>query len=97
MRFSIHYAYNGNPKYRDSKDNREYYDSYDICKLLNRLSRAEEIIDEKLKELETDYDQGAKLGLPTGALIGEINLLEEIKEELKNNGDEKCMENQKEI
>ena len=86
MRFSIHYSYKGTPKYRDSKDNdKEYFDPNRICELLNRLSRAEEIIDEKLIELEQAYKESAKMGLPTGALIGEIDLLEEIKEELGKN------------
>ena len=40
------------------------------------------IIMQKLKELEYDYEQGAKAGMPTGAIIGEIYTFEEICKEM---------------
>ena len=36
----------------------------------------------KRKEVIGDYERSAKAGMPTGGLIGEIDLLEEIMEEI---------------
>lgn len=40
------------------------------------------LFDKVSKELELAYEQGAKAGMPTGGIIGEIELVEELAKEL---------------
>lgn len=60
-----------------------------LCDLLNELYTENEyilnIIQKRLGDLEETYQIGAKKGLPTGGIIGEIDLLEEILGMIKAN------------
>lgn len=44
-----------------------------------------EVIDKKIEELEIDLNESIRVAMPTGALRGEIDLLEELREELQEN------------
>lgn len=58
----------------------------EVIGLLNELyeenTNIKTIILQKLKELEHDYQQSAKAGMPTGIIIGEIYTFEEICKEM---------------
>lgn len=42
------------------------------------------LIDKYINKKEKEYQLGASKGMPTGIVLGEINVLEELKEEIKN-------------
>ena len=50
---------------------------------LNKNDKIVKVIDDKIDEIESDLRRSVKAGMPTGSMYGEIDLLEELKEELK--------------
>ena len=65
-------------------------DAQDIVDLLNkqeeRIKRIEKYINREIKQREEDLDKTIKVGMPTGSLYSEIELLEEIQK-IINEGD----------
>ena len=75
------------------KDNGQIMNSRQVCELLNALNdeneellqfkyKAYRIIRERIELLESDYNKAVKAGMPSNSVYGEIELLEDLKEEL---------------
>lgn len=61
-------------------------DNDEIVEYLNNLyeenNKIKNILLNKKKDLEDDYNRAAKAGMPTGGTIGELDTIEEILEEM---------------
>lgn len=58
----------------------------EVVDYLNNLheenNKIKNILLNKKEELENDYNRGAKAGMPTGGIIGELDTIEDILEEM---------------
>lgn len=64
------------------KDFAEIIDLVDLIKDINKLTeenhKIKSILLKKVEELNDAYDKSAKVGMPTGGIIGELDSFEEI-------------------
>lgn len=54
----------------------------ELEKVKKENNKIKTLLFQKIKELNDSYQKGAKAGMPTGGIIGELDLLEEICEEM---------------
>lgn len=84
--------YKENKELKAKVDDKEVAVEVECEKLMQRVF---EVIDKKIEELEIDLNRSIKAGMPTGALWGETDLLEELKEELKKMTENKQTDEEK--
>jgi len=56
---------------------------YENEQLKKENNKIKNILLNKKKDLECDYNRGAKAGMPTGGIIGELITIEDILEEME--------------
>ena len=54
----------------------------DVQQLKKENNKIKTLLFQKIKELDDSYQKGAKAGMPTGGIIGELDSFEEICEEM---------------